>query len=316
MTILLLETLHHEAVALLAAFDDLALATTPDALDLAVAAGDICAILTRGKGRVSAALLDRCPGVRVVARCGVGLDNIDTVAAAARNVPVIYAPGSTTQAAAEHTLLLMLALARRLRPLARAVHAGNWAVRDGYQSQELAGRRLGIIGLGAIGRRVAELGAALGMHVSYWSRSGRDERFELRPLDRLLAEADVVSVHVALASDTQHLIGAPELALLKPDALLINTARGAVIDQAALLQVLAENRLGGFAADVLEHEPPASDDPLLHDDRVLLTPHTAALTDRTYREICVRTARNVLAVLGGEQPEAEAVYRQDDKITR
>lgn len=308
MTILLLETLHHEALALLAAFADVMLATTPEALDAAVAAGTIRAILTRGKGRVSAALLDRCPDVQVVARCGVGLDNIDTAAVAARNVPLIYAPGSTTQAAAEHTLMLMLALARRLRPLARAVHAGNWAVRDGYQSQELAERTLGVIGLGAIGQRVAELGAALGMHVIYWSRSGRDPRFELRPLDRLLAEADVVSVHVALADDTQHLIGTPELALLKPGALLINTARGAVIDQAALLQALAENRLGGFAADVLEREPPAADDPLLHDDRVLLTPHTAALTDRTYREICVRTAANVLAVLRGEQPEAAAVF--------
>lgn len=310
MTILLLETLHPDAHVLLAGYDQVVLAETPEAQEEASAAGSVQAILTRGKGRITAALMDRCAGLRAVARCGVGLDNVDTAAAGERGIPVIYAPGSTTQAVAEHTLMLMLALSRGLRPLANQVHAGNWAVRNGYESFELCGRTLGIVGAGAIGSRVAEIARAIGMQVVYWSRSSQIEGCQRLELAALLREADVVSLHVALVPATRGLIGERELALMQPHALLINTTRGAVVDQAALARALDEQRLGGFASDVLVQEPPDPADPLLHNDRVLITPHTAALTDRTYREICVRTARNVLAVLRGEQPETKAVYQQ------
>lgn len=308
MTILLLETIHPEAQALLESYDRVRLAPSAEAAREAVEQERVAAIVTRGRGRIGADLIAACPELRAVARCGVGLDNIDSAAAAARGVTVVFAPGSTTAAVAEHTLMLMLAAARRLVPAAEAVRADNWAFRNGYQGYDLAGRTLGIVGMGAIGRRVAELAAGMGMRVIYWSRRRRSAGFAYVELPELLASADVISLHVELTGETTHLIGAAELALVKPGAILVNTARGGVLDQGALAEALRAGRLAAFAADVLEHEPPEADDPLLRDERVMITPHTAALTDVTYRAMCVRTATNLLAVLRGEEPEAGSIY--------
>jgi D-3-phosphoglycerate dehydrogenase / 2-oxoglutarate reductase len=305
MSILLLESLHGDAERLLAAH-----ATTILVGEEASTAFDpalVEAILTRGRGRITAELIARCPQLRTVARCGVGLDNIDLAAAQARGIAVVYAPGTTTTAVAEHTLLLILAVARQLRPLVQAVHQGEWAVRNGYTGMELAGKTLGVVGFGQIGQRVALLASALGMHVVTWSPHQRGA-YPALTLDELLSTADVVSIHVALSEATRALIGARELALMKPDALLINTARGAIIDQAALRSALAARRLGGFAADVLDQEPPEAGEPLLAMPNVIITPHVAALTETTYRAICVQTATNVLAILRGETPDHKSVY--------
>jgi phosphoglycerate dehydrogenase-like enzyme len=306
MTILLLEPIHEEARALLEDFHRVAAFEEPERE--APPAEDIVAILTRGRGRVSRGLMEGCPELRVVARCGVGLDNVDLDAARERSIPVVYAPGSTTDTVAEHTLMLMLALSRRLCALSGAVADGRWEARAGYDGTELKGKKLGVVGLGAIGRRVAALAEAFGMHIRYSNRSAREVPYERLALEELLKESDVVSIHLRLTERTRHLMGGRELALTKPGALLINTSRGAVIDQCALAAALQEGRLGGFAADVLEEEPPDPSMELLKSERVLITPHVAALTEETYREMCVRTAKNVLAVLRGEQPERESVY--------
>lgn len=306
MTILLLEPIHEEARALLEDFHRVAAFEEPERE--APPAEDIVAILTRGRGRVSRGLMEGCPELRVVARCGVGLDNVDLEAARERSIPVVYAPGSTTDTVAEHTLMLMLALSRRLCALSGAVADGRWEARAGYDGTELKGKKLGVVGLGAIGRRVAALAEAFGMHIRYSNRSAREVPYERLALEELLKESDVVSIHLRLTERTHHLLGGRELALTKPGALLINTSRGAVIDQCALAAALQEGRLGGFAADVLEEEPPDPSEELLKSERVLITPHVAALTEETYREMCVRTAKNVLAVLRGEQPERESVY--------
>jgi D-3-phosphoglycerate dehydrogenase len=308
MTILLLEPIQADARALLADFEHTVLLSTPAELEQALDSEPIHAILTRGRGRIDDALMARCPDLRVVARCGVGLDNIDLAAAQRRGIAVIYAPGSTTSAVAEHTLMLMLAAARGLRQTAAAVHAGNWAVRDGYGSTELNGKTLGIIGMGAIGRRVAGLAAAFGMQIVAWTRSGDTAGYPSLPLPDVLRAADLVSLHVALTPATRHMIGAEQLALMKPGTLLINTARGALIDQAALAAALDRGTPGYFASDVLDPEPPAAGERLLASERTLITPHIAAITDTTYRSMCVRTASNVLAVLRGETPEPESVY--------
>ncbi|MBC8074498.1 MAG: phosphoglycerate dehydrogenase, partial [Chloroflexales bacterium] len=194
--------------------------------------------------------------------------------------------------------------------LASAVHAGRWAERNQYLGAELRGKTLGILGLGDIGRRVAELATALGMHVVYWSRASSDARYQALALPELLAKADVISLHAALTPATHHLIGAAELEQLKPHAILINTARGGLIDQDALREALARGRLGYFAADVLDPEPPEPGDPLLTSERTLITPHTAALTDQTYRAMCLSTAGNVLAILRGEEPQERSIYRR------
>lgn len=311
MTILLLETIHDDAWKLLADYAPVALAPAPDQMPPQEMLTTAQAILTRGQGRVTGQLLAAAPHLRVVARCGVGVDNIDVEAAWERGIPVVYAPGSTTNAVAEQTLMLMLGLARQLRPLSSGVAAGRWEMRNGYRGMDLFGRRLGIVGLGAIGRRVAELGAALGMDVLTWSRQSRDSRFAAAAsLADLLENCHVVSLHTALTPETRQLISAPQLALMPPGSLLINTARGEVVDQAAVYAALERGHLGGYAADVWAVEPPAPDDPLLTHPRTLITPHVSALTEQTYRAMCLSTARNVLAVLHNQQPDPAAIYRR------
>jgi len=203
----------------------------------------------------------------------------------------------------------MLMAGRKAALLDANVKAGHWRIRDGYEGVELNGKMLGVVGLGNIGARVAQLGQAFGMRVIYWSRSARDERFTYRDLDDLLREADVISLHVALSDATRGMLGARELALMKPTAILVNTARGGLIEQATLAVALDAGRLGAFAADVLAQQPPDPDDPLLKSERVTLTPHVAGLTDRTYRDVCVFCAQNVLTVMKDEAPALQSVYR-------
>jgi D-3-phosphoglycerate dehydrogenase / 2-oxoglutarate reductase len=308
MTILLLETIHPEAHALLAEHDEVVLAPSPNESQLAQSG--IVAVLTRGRGRVTKGLLEHLPDVRVVARCGVGLDNIDIEAAHGRGIRVVYAPGSTTETLAEHTLMLMLAAARQLRMLSDNVYAGRWSVRNQYGGLELRGKTLGILGLGAIGQRVAELASAFQMRVIYWNRTPVTTALQAVSFAELLATADILSLHTALTPTTRHIIGAAELAQCKPGALLINTARGGLIDQVALYAALQSGQIGYFAADVLDPEPPTVGEALLQHEHTLITPHVAAITDLTYRAVCVSTAQNVLAILRGEEPQAESIYQQ------
>jgi len=301
--ILLLESLHPEAEARLAEAGDLLRAADPNQppADLA----RVRAILTRGRGQIREALLARCPALQVIARAGAGLDNLDTAAAAKRGITVIFAPGANTNTVAEHTLALMLDLARGITRDAGSVAAGRWDDRARYQGDELGGLTLGIVGFGNIGKRVAQLAEAFGMRVIVAAHNRR----EGLPLRELLAASDIVSLHVPLTPATRTMIGAAELACMKRGARLINTARGALIDMQALHAALASGALGGFAADVLDVEPPAADDPLLALPNVLLTPHVASLTAATYRTLCLSTAENVVRVLRGETPEPRSVFR-------
>jgi phosphoglycerate dehydrogenase-like enzyme len=290
--ILLLESLHPEAEALLERCEPLVRAADPSP--------DVRAILTRGRGRISDAMMNSFPNLRVIARAGAGLDNLDTEAAKRRNIRVIYAPGINGRTVAEHTMALMLDLVRRITPWANACAEGRWEDRARYQGGELAGLTLGIIGYGSIGRRVARLAEAFEMKVIVAERHG--------PLEKLLSIADVISLHVPLTKETQGILGEKEFAQMKPTVCIINTARGALIDSKALREAIRAERVGGFAADVLDVEPPDSDDPLLRSPRVLLTPHVASLTSATYREICLFTAENVVAVLEGRAPAEKALF--------
>src|SRR5688572_3568803 len=299
--ILLLESLHPEAEALLERCEPL-VREPSDA---------VRAIVTRGRGRITDELMGSLPGLRVIARAGAGLDNLDTAAAARRNIPVIFSPGMNGRTVAEHTLALMLNLVRRIMPWAIACASGRWEDRARYQGGELAGLTLGILGYGNIGQRVARLASGFEMNVVVLARSeaAKGCEYPTRPLHDLLAVSDVVTLHLPLTSVTTGILGAEEIARMKPSACIVNTARGALIDQAALREALLAGRLGGFAADVLDVEPPVADDPLLRSPGVLLTPHVASLTGRTYREICLFTAENVVAVLEGRTPADHSVFR-------
>jgi D-3-phosphoglycerate dehydrogenase / 2-oxoglutarate reductase len=310
VTILLLETLDPDAHAVLAAAARVIVAEAPDEARAVATSEPVEAIITRGRGQVRRPLLEAAPRLRVVARAGVGLDNVDVAAATELGIPVVNSPGSTTVAVAEQAMLLMAALVRGLYPSVHGVRSGDWEGRRHYAGDDLAGQRLGVVGMGQIGQRVARLAAAYDMEVVYWNRQPKDVPYPFVELPELLRSCDVVSLHVALARETAHLIGPEELGTMKPGAFLINTARGGLVDQPAVVRALDDGRLGGFAADVLEQEPPDPADPILRHERAILTPHTSALTRSTYRTMCLRTARNVLALLRGEPVEPGCVANE------
>ncbi len=221
---------------------------------------------------------------------------------------MVHAPGVTTQAVAEHALMLMLCAARRLVEVDAAVKAGNWAIREGFEGTELRSKRLGIIGLGAIGARIAEFGRVLGMDVVCSTRSERRVDVARVELSELLATSDVVQLCVPLTDVTRAMIGADELASMKPTAVLVNTARAAIVDHHALAVALDRGAPGAYATDLWDPEPPVVDDPVLAHPRTVVTPHVAGLTDVTYRELCVRPVEAVVAILAGREPDPSSIF--------
>jgi glyoxylate reductase len=255
--------------------------------------------------RVDAELLGRAPRLRVVSTCSVGVDHVDLAAASARGIRVGHTPGVLTDATADLAFALLLAVARRIPEADRFVREGRWQKAwepELLLGRELAGATLGVVGLGAIGQAVARRAAAFGMRVVGWTPSGRSvagvERAE--SLGALLAQADVVSIHVARTPQTLGLIGARELAGTKRGALLVNTARGGIVDEDALCAALASWQLGGAALDVYAREPLPADSPLLSAPNLVLAPHIGSATRETRARMAELCVRNLVAGLRGE----------------
>lgn len=245
---------------------------------------------------VDGALLDACPRLRVVANYGVGVDNIDLAAAAARSVPVGNTPDVLTDATADLAFALLLAAARRLPQTAEDVRAGRWGTwePDGFLGHDVAGATLGIVGGGRIGDAVARRARGFDMTVlTATSRAGT-------PLPELLERSDFVSLHVPLTPSTRHLIDADALARMKPSAILVNTARGPVVDTDALIAALHAGAIAGAALDVTDPEPLPPDHPLLAAPNVLVVPHIGSATPRTRARMADLAVDNVLAGLAGE----------------
>ncbi len=262
--------------------------------ELERALGGAHALIVRSETRVTADLLARAPHLRVIARAGIGVDTIDVHAATRRGIAVMNAPGANTVSAAEHALGLLLALVRHIPGAAEAMRRGDWD-RKRFEGTELRGKTIGIVGLGRIGGHVAQLARAFGMTVighDPYLPPGRAAELGVKvlPLEELLRAADVVTMHVALTDETRHLINAARLKLMKPTVVLINTARGELVDEAALVEAVRAGRIAGAAIDVFAQEPLPKDSPLRMLDRVLLTPHLAASTaeaqERVAIEIC------------------------------
>lgn len=308
--VLLLETIAEEALITLQSAVNVFTGYDEASLKVALEHGNIHAIITRGKGLINKPLIDACPQLEVVARCGVGLDNVDVAAATARKIRVINAPGSNAATMAEHTLSLMLMGMRNMYESIAQVKQNNWNWRNQYAGDELDGKTLGILGMGNIGQRVARLGEAFGMEVLYWSRSAYDLPYKRVDIAELLQRSDVVSLHLPFNADTSGIIGAIQLSLMKPDAWLINTARGALVDHMALLQALQAQKIGGYAADVLPEEPPVQSLPVVQHPRVIVTPHSGSLTIATYKKICQLTISNVVAALTGKSPDPDSIYNR------
>jgi D-3-phosphoglycerate dehydrogenase len=261
--------------------------------------------------------LDRCV---VIARYGIGLDTVDLDQASAKGILVTNVPDYCIDEVSDHALALILSLARGVTLLGRKVRSGSWSPTDARPLHRQRGRTLGLVGFGRIARALAAKAAPLGYRVVTTDpfvpeEAVRQAGAEPMTLEALLAEADVVSIHAPLTAESTHLIGVEELALMKPGAILVNTSRGPLVDLDALRAALAEGRLGGAGLDVLEVEPPAADDPLLHRDDVIVTPHAAFYSEESLRELQRKAVEQVIEALAGRTPpyavNADAVRGTD-----
>jgi len=260
-----------------------------------------------GLDSISRDVIAAAEKLKVISKYGVGVDNIDLQAARARGIVVTYTPGGNSEAVADLTIGLMLAAARRIPSADRAVRSGDWRKVVGLAVWK---KTIGIVGVGRIGRGVVRRASGFNMRILCCDKV-IDNDFAARygaeyvPLDLLLRESDFVTLHVPLTDETRGLIGERELSQMKRTAILINTARGEVVDEDALYQALAEGRIAGAALDVFRNEPPTGSR-LLGLDNVILTPHIGAHTDEAILEMGRNAVKNLMAVLNGELPEAVA----------
>src|SRR3954470_3560549 len=258
-------------------------------------AASVHGLLTMLTEQVDEALLDAAPGLKAIASMAVGTDNVDVEAAARRGIAVGNTPGVLTDTTADLAFALLLAVARRLPAREQEVREGAWGPWQPAHGlgADVAGATLGIVGWGRIGKAMARRGEGFGMEVIHSSRSSG------LPLHELLERADFVSLHTPLTTQTRHLIDAPALARMKPTAFLINTARGGVIDQAALRDALMARRVGGAGLGGTDPEPLPADDPLLDAPNLLVVPHIGSATVRTRERMAAMAADNLLAALAG-----------------
>jgi D-3-phosphoglycerate dehydrogenase len=301
--VLVAEELSPAAIAQLESGFELRHVDGSDRAALLSALGGVDAVIVRSATRIDAEALAQAPNLRVVARAGVGLDNVDVEAATKAGVMVVNAPSSNTVSAAEHAVGLLLAVARNVPQAMASLKAGEWQ-RSRFTGTELYGKVAGILGLGRIGELVAQRLAAFCLQVIAYDPyvpTARAAQLGVRlvGLDELLAEADFISVHLPKTAETSGLIGERELRLVKPGVLIVNAARGGIVDENALALALKDGRVGGAGIDVFATEPPA-DSPLLAFPNVVVTPHLGASTHEAQEKAGTQVARSVRLALSGE----------------
>jgi len=303
--ILVADPLAEDGIARLRREGEVTVAGKLGEAELVATIGDYDALVVRSETKVTAPVIEAGKKLRVVGRAGVGVDNIDVAAATRRGILVVNAPRGNIVAAAEHTIALLLAVARSVPQADASIRRGEWT-RSKYTGVEIRGKTLGIVGLGNVGSEVSKRAHGLEMDVIAFDPVVSIERaelfnVELVPLDELLKRADFVTVHVPLVEANRGLIGGRELGLMKPTARLINTARGGIIDEAALYQALKAGTPAAAASDVFEQEPPG-ENPLFTLPNFIATPHIAASTVEAQASVAFDVAEEVAAVLAGDLP--------------
>lgn len=259
-----------------------------------------------------AEVLAKCPKLKVIGRPGMGFDNIAVDYATERGIPVVLTPGANARSVAEHSVMLMLALGKHLKTMETEGRKGNWGIRAQGLQMEMMDKKVGIVGVGGIGAIVAQLCGAFGMKCLGFSHSHNRAKVEAagceyyENLDDLLRDSDFVSLHMPLNKATYHCIGARELGLMKKTAFLINTARGAVVDEQALADAVNQGVIAGAGVDVYSEEPARLDNPVFSAPNILCTPHTAALTPEGWNRMACYAVEGCLAVLNGKRPKMVA----------
>lgn len=267
------------------------------------------------QGKITAEVQNAAPQLKVICKHGVGMDNIDIANATQRGIPVMFTPYANFESAAEHTLALMLSLARRIPQEDRSIRSGVFDKKK-YDGLELFEKTLGIIGFGKIGRRFSELVAPFEMNVLVYHPSGTEEPLpdyisKVKHVTDLLPQADILSLHCPLTPATKSMINKQTIALMKKGVYIINTARGGLVNDDDLVQALQEGQIAGAALDVFEEEPPPANHPLFKQENVIFTTHVAGMSDNSVKNMGMESARNVLAVLKGEKLNREALWNPE-----
>jgi len=267
---------------------------------------DVEGIILRTNIKVTREIIEAAPYLKIISRTGAGVDNVDMTAATEKKILVCNVPGGNSNSVAEHALSLIMAMAKQLKVVDKAVHAGNWKIRYASKAVDLDGKTLGMVGIGHIGSLLAQK-CRLAFNVkviAYDPYVKQAEGVELcSSLEQLFSQSDFISIHVPYTKETHHLVNARLLSLMKPDSYLINTSRGSVVDEKALIEALENASIAGVGLDVFEKEPPSPDNPLLKFDNVITTPHSAGLNRDCERKLAIEAAQAVVDFLGGRQPK-------------
>src|SRR4051812_29492662 len=307
--VLSLTTMHESGMSKLRDAAEVRMASAVDPETLRREIEGVDALIIRTGGEIDGALMDCNSGLRVVGRHGVGFDQIDVPAATERGIQVLYTPGANTESVCEHVFAMMIAVSKHFPHMTSALAAGNYHARTSRMGRDIFGRSLGIIGFGRIGRRVGAVAhGAFNMRGVYHDIVAPPPEAEALArargvgLDELLATSEYVTIHVPLDASTRRMIDRDALAKMRPDAILINCARGPVVVEADVASALDAGRLWGYGGDVFEVEPPPADHPLIGRPDVLLTPHSAAQTVEGLSNMANGIVEDVLGVLRGEPP--------------
>lgn len=263
-------------------------------------------IILRTNIKLTREIIDAASNLKIISRTGAGVDNIDVAAATEKGILVCNAPGVNSISVAEHALALILALAKQLKIVDKAVHTDNWKIRYASKAVDLDGKTLGLVGIGRIGSLLAKkCRLAFNMKVIAYDPYVKEaEEIELcSNLDQLFSQSDFISIHVPYTKETHHLVDDRLLSLMKPDGYLINTSRGSVVDEKALIEILKNNSIASAGLDVFEKEPPSLDNPLLKFKNVITTPHLAGLNRDCEGKLAIEAAQAVIDFLEGRQPK-------------
>ena len=306
--VLLVDPIHKVGIDALDGTADWRVSRAKDQAELARELADVEGVIIRVRLKLDAATFDAAPNLRIAGRHGVGFDNIDVDAATERGIWIVNTPEANAETVAEHAIGMMLLLTRSMHRLDRATRDGNWQIRDEVLGGEVFGTTLGIVGMGRIGARVAEIAVgAFSQRVLYAdvvSRPDLEESLgiEHMPLEQLLSESDIVTVHVPSLPATIGMIDAPQFAQMKPGAILVNASRGRVVVESALLDALDSGQVSAAGIDVFAEEPPPTDLPLIRHPNVFVTPHTAGVSVGSMQRMAL-VSEDIARVLRGERPK-------------
>jgi D-3-phosphoglycerate dehydrogenase len=278
---------------------------------------DVEGIILRTNIKVTREIMDAAPKLKIISRTGVGVDNVDVNTATEKGIMVCYTPGVNANSVAEQTVARILGVAKQLRLMDKGVREGNWKIRSSSIAMDVDGKTMGLVGVGRIGSLVAQkCRLAFNMRVIAYDPYVQQLAgvAMCSSLDQVFKQADFVSIHVPYTKETHHLVNANLLSLMKPDAVLINTARGSLVDESALVDVLKKKAIAGVGLDVFEQEPPAKDNPLFAFDNVITTPHSAALSRECELKVALVAAQAIVDYVEGKHPQY--VYNQKGLAVR